>query len=188
MEPGPLLRDLAVLLHLLALAAAMMAIACGDLALFGFKRLDAGLLERAHRIMVPALAVLWFSGAAIVLLDRWSGTGAPWPSDKLLAKFSVAAVLTLNGAALHRWVFPRLMQPAGSGGDGSAGLAALLGAVSQVSWLYAMFIGVARAWAPLLGYRGLMGLYLAALLLGLLVAWTRVRPTLQQRIAAPCTA
>jgi hypothetical protein len=186
MDIGPLIRDLAVLLHLLALAAAMMAVAWGDLALFGFQRLDTRLLSRALRIMVPALVLLWLSGLAIVALDLWNGRGAPWPGDKLLAKLSVAAVLTLNGVALHRWVFPQLARPVADIDGGMAARAALLGAVSQVSWLVAMFIGVARAWAPLLGYRGLMGLYLAALLLGLAVAWYRVRPALQQRMAAPC--
>ena len=78
-----------------------------------------------------------------------------------MAKVVVVSVLTLNGAALHAWVFSRL---AGLGArvESQPWWAVAMGAVSSASWLYATFVGVARLAAPWLSFSGFALLYAAA--------------------------
>ena len=137
--------------------------------------------QNGIRIVGWALAVLWATGAALVVFETGIDLQALMARPKLVAKILVVCVLTLNGAALHRFAFPRLR--AGTEGARLA-LAFALGAVSTASWLGAAFIGAARRVAPLLGLFDFLVLY--ALLLAMAVSAALVlyatRPRLSLRL------
>lgn len=183
MESNELLRMSLILIHLFAFAAASAATAFGDFAIFAHRRMDIRLLLRAARVVAGALAVLWVSGLALIALDTGFAIDELSNRPKLLAKLSVALLLTLNGWALHRYVFPHLQgrhrQP-----HAAALWPTVAGAISAASWLCAAFIGVGKPLAPVLGYAGFMAFYacvaLAAIALGL--RW--IRPRLADRLAS----
>jgi disulfide bond formation protein DsbB len=92
-------------------------------------------------------------------------------NQKLWAKVAVVALLTLNGGLLHRVGFP-LLQKAPFvllPGSDRARLA-LLGAFSMSGWLFAAFLGVARAWNHVMPCLHVMGVFTAFALLACAVA------------------
>ena len=105
-DPVATSRMFMIYLHLLALAGAASAVAIGDYAIFGRERIDSGLLQRAAVFATIALAVLWATGVAIVVLDLGLDFDALLGKPKLLAKLTVVAVLTINSLALHLVAFP----------------------------------------------------------------------------------
>ena len=124
---------------------------------------------------VKALLVLWVTGLIIIGLTP----ALTWPCCSpraLLAKFSVVALLTLNGLARHKWALPRLMAPTYEP-ERTARIPALLGAFSLASWLFAAFSAWPSLWPVCLGYAGFMQLYGLSLLLALTVAWHWGRPS-----------
>lgn len=98
-------------------------------------------------VVSASLAVLWLTGAWLILLGRLESPNY-LDNEKLWVKVVIVTVLTLNGWAMHRWAFPVLQ-----GGTAffhlpkwqMLGLAALA-TVSSVSWMYASFLGIARPW------------------------------------------
>lgn len=181
-DPVAVLRMVLILTHLLAFAVAAAGTAFGDFAIFARPRVDTDLLHQATQAVAGALALLWLSGLAIIGLDTGFAFEALAQRPKLLAKLTVVAVLTLNGAALHLHVFDRLGQPQANPWS-AAWLPSVLGAVSAASWLFAAFVGVARAVTPLLGYGGFMLLYGLTLAVAVTVALAVVRPRLASRLA-----
>ena len=160
---------------------AAAAIVLGDLAVFLHRQVDRRLLRRASSWVVKALLVLWVTGLIIIGLDTGFDLAVLFTKGKLLAKFSVVALLTLNGLALHKWALPRLMAPTYEP-ERTARIPALLGAFSLASWLFAAFLGLAKPLAGLLGYAGFMQFY-GSLLLALTVAWHWGRPRLARQLA-----
>ena len=150
-----------ILAHLLAFAAAFAAVAFGDFAIFRRRRVDTELLAKAANGVTLALTALWITGFAVILLDTRLDLAVLWSKPKLLAKLSIVGLLTLNGIALHRWVFPMFSQPQDDP-HRAAFLPAVLGAVSATTWTFAAFVGVGKAVAPALGYSGFMSLYAAS--------------------------
>ncbi len=151
-----------------------------DLRLVQTQRIDANRLLHTARAVSIGLSALWASGLMLVAIDAATSAG-PWlPSTKLQAKLIVVGVLTINGWALHAWVFPRLW-----GGavriDRSFWPAAALGAISSASWVTASFVGVARVISPWLSLAGFMALYgaVAAVCVALALAALRARRPLQ---------
>lgn len=181
-DPTAMLRMLLVYAHLLAMIGAGVGIAFGDYAIFARRRLDAALLRLATRSVTLALLALWVTGLAIIGID----TGYQWSvltsQPKLLAKLTVVIALTANGAALHHIVFHRLLdrrrQP-----PGSQTLSAMLGAISLVTWLFAIFVGLAGPASGLLGYSGFMVLYVTGLAVGVTASLWLIRPRLGRRLA-----
>lgn len=100
-----------ILAHLLAFAAAFAAVAFGDFAIFYRRRVNIELLTKAANGVTLALIALWITGLAVILLDTRLDLALLWGKPKLLAKLSIAGLLTLNGIALHRWAFPLFSQP-----------------------------------------------------------------------------
>lgn len=178
----PLLRLVALYVHVVACFAAAAAIVLGDLAVFLHRQVDRRLLRRASAWVVKALAVLWVTGLLIVAIDTGFELPALLSKGKLLAKFSVVLLLTLNGVALHKWALPRLMAPTYQP-ELTARVPALLGALSLASWLFAAFLGLAKPLAGVLGYGGFMQLYALSLVLALVVAWQWGRPRLARQLA-----
>ena len=167
--------------HVLTMVAAGAAIAFGDYAIFAHRNIDIALLRKAGFVVSLALVGLWLTGLTLIWIDtrfEWVVIAA---KPKLLAKLTVVTLLTLNGIALHLVAFKRLSEPKYNV-QHSAKLAALLGAISIVTWVYAAFLGLAKPVAPLLGYSGLMALYGICVAISITVAMRLVRPRLFDRI------
>jgi hypothetical protein len=154
----PLLHQGVLFFHVVAFALTLAAVLREDLRLLTTQRIDAPRLLHTARVVSIGLAALWASGLALVAIDAAASTGPWWPSAKLQAKLIVVSVLTLNGWALHAWVFPRLWGVA-LRIDRSWWPAAVLGAVSSASWVTASFVGVARIVSPWWSVGGFMALY-----------------------------
>lgn len=181
LDPKAVLRMALILAHLLAFAVAVAGTAFGDFAIFARRRVDAALLHRATQVVTAALAVLWLTGLVVMGLDTGFVVDDLLQRPKLLAKLTVVVVLTLNGVALHRHAFSRLVR-SHDDPQGAALLPTVLGGVSAASWLFAAFVGVGKAVTPLLGYGGFMLLYLATVLAAVAVALALVRPRLASRL------
>lgn len=178
----PLLRLVALYVHVVACFGAAAAIVLGDLAVFLHRQVDRRLLRRASRWVAKALGVLWVTGLIVIGIDTGFDLAVLLTKGKLLAKFSVVILLTLNGLALHKWALPRLMAPTYEP-ERTARIPALLGAFSLASWLFAAFLGLAKPLADMLGYAGFMQFYGLSLLLALAVAWHWGRPRLARQLA-----
>ncbi|HDR9504043.1 hypothetical protein [Burkholderia pyrrocinia] len=174
-------RMVLIFFHLLAFAVAAAATVMADYAIFARGSVEIPLLRKAAAGVTMALAVLWITGTAIIWLDTGFDVAAIGRAPKLLAKLTIVSLLTLNGIALHRFAFPRL-EKAQDNPQQAASLPAVLGAISTSTWLFAAFLGIAKAAAPLLGYSGFIALYLAALGSAIAAALFAVRPRLARRM------
>jgi hypothetical protein len=167
-------------IHLIAFAMTLAAVLRADLRWLITRQVDAPRLMRTAQTVSVGLFVLWASGLTLVAMDVATSTAPTWaPSAKLKAKLLVVSLLTLNGWALHAWVFPRLPRSAVQL-DQRWWPAAVLGAISSASWVYASFVGAARLISPWLSFEGFMVLYGVALVASvtLAIAALRVSPTM----------
>ncbi|MDT8999554.1 hypothetical protein RQP53_09770 [Paucibacter sp. APW11] len=180
-DSAALLRMVTLYGHVLACFAAAAGVVLGDIAIFMPKRVDRLLLSKAARVVGMALIVLWVTGLALIGIDTGFDVAVIATKSKVLAKLSVVTLLTLNGLALHRWAFPTLAAPQ-EHPERAAGLPAVLGAISAASWLFAAFLGVAKALVPLLSYAGFMGMYAAFVLLAVGFGLTVMRGKLSQQL------
>jgi hypothetical protein len=117
-----------------------------------------------------ALVGLWASGLLIVAYGM-----ATHPdyldNQKLWFKFFVVLALTLNGVLVHR--AGRAVQPGvvlAALDDRTALMMNMAGATSSISWLWACFLGTARAWNDTLDFGTMFSYYLASLVVGLACA------------------
>lgn len=164
--------------HLLATCMALGSIFIADWRLLRGREyvLRPGALARlatTQRLVNVSLAALWVTGAALIWIGYAQNPDTYLDNQKLWAKVSVVAVLTLNGLFLHRFAFPVLKQ-----GRSLSTLSnlrcmflAVLGGTSLASWLFAAWLGMARPWNHAVEYGEVMALYLA--LAGLAILATR---------------
>ncbi|CAN7161843.1 hypothetical protein [Pseudomonas umsongensis] len=171
-----MLKMLFVYVHLLATCIALGRVLLADHKLWSWRKeaLDQAkheYLEETRKIATLALLVLWGSGLLLVLQGYLlEGTGYLL-NQKLWAKVTVVALLTLNGGLLHRVGFPLLQKAPFVLLPGSdRGRLALLGAFSMSGWLFAAFLGVARAWNHVMPCLHVMGVFTAFALLACAVA------------------
>lgn len=165
------LHQAVLFVHLMAFAMTLSAVLREDLRWLRMRQVDTLRLERTAQMVSAGLVILWISGLTLVAMEV-AASVAPWaPSAKLKAKLFVVTVLTLNGWALHVWVFPRLHQNV----NPHPWTAVALGAVSSASWLYASFVGAARLISPWLSFEGFMVLYGVALCAAMAVAISTLR-------------
>mgnify|MGYP003428646003 CR=1 FL=1 len=164
------LQQALLFVHVIVFAMTLAAVLREDLRLVQTRRIDANRLHHTARAVSIGLSALWASGLVLVVIDAASSAG-PWlPSAKLQAKLIVVTVLTVNGWALHAWVFPRLAGEAVRI-DWRLWPAAALGAISSASWVTASFVGVARVISPWLSLAGFMALYGAVVAVCVGLAW-----------------
>lgn len=180
-----LLHQALLFAHVIAFAMTLAAVLREDLRLLTTQRVDAPRLLHTARVVSIGLAALWASGLALVAIDAATSAEPWWPSAKLQAKLLVVGVLTVNGWALHAWVFPRLR-----GGavriDRGLWPAAVLGAISSASWVTASFVGVARVVSPWWSFAAFMALYGAVVAVCVAMALAALRAP--QRAAVPLGA
>ncbi|MCK6373743.1 MAG: hypothetical protein L6Q69_06525 [Zoogloea sp.] len=181
-DPVATSRMFMIYLHLLALAGAASAVALGDYAIFARERIDSSLLRRAATFATIALAVLWATGIAVIVLDLGMDLDALLGKPKLLAKLTVVAVLTFNSLALHFVAFPTF-RSTHDDALRAATMPSVFGAVSAASWIYAAFIGVAKPLASAFGYSGFIALFIVMLVCAVTMAIVLVRPRLAARLS-----
>lgn len=175
-----LVRSLLIFMHLAAMIAAGISIAFGDYAILRHRPVNRGLMVKASRAVTWSLVALWVTGLSIISLDMSTVALTLAKAPKLQAKLTVVLILTANGFLLHRYTLTALggrKRPT----EQQVKVAAILGAVSATSWGYAMFLGVAKAWAPILGATGFLLLYSLGLAFGIAVSLRWVRPMLMRQ-------
>lgn len=171
-----MLKMLLVYVHLLATCIALGRVLLADHKLWSWRKeaLDQAkleYLEETRKIATLALLALWGSGLLLVLQGYLLEGTAYLLNQKLWAKVAVVALLTLNGGLLHRVGFPLLQKAPFVLLPGSdRGRLALLGAFSMSGWLFAAFLGVARAWNHVMPCLHVMGVFTAFALLACAVA------------------
>jgi hypothetical protein len=178
------IRVLLVMVHLVAVAVAVGLVFWQDIALLTSRRINSMQFRLSSIRVTQALIVLWLSGLAMIGLDTGFDIGVLAAKPKIQAKLLVVTLLSLNGWALHRIAFPALMGMHKNSAR-TATLVAVLGAISTASWVYAIFLGVARPLAQSLGFAGFIGLYGALLLMGMAVALLFVRPHIETLLLRP---
>lgn len=172
-----MLKMLLVYGHLLATCIALGRVLQADHKLWSWRReaLDRAqreYLEETQKIVTLALLALWGSGLLLVLQGYLDEGTTYLLNQKLWAKVTVVALLSLNGALLHRVGFPLLQKAPFVWLPNSARTRlALLGALSMSGWLFAAFLGVARAWNHVLPYLYVMGAFAVFSLLACAVAF-----------------
>ena len=164
------MKTLIVYMHLIAACIAVGVIFMQDLSLMKTRGSPLSAqaiaeLQQAATIISSSLTALWISGLAIVLIGYIDNPQQYLMNQKLWAKFAVVVVLTLNGVALHRFSFPRVVSTRGilSLGVIEKTLVVFTGTVSTVSWLFACYLGIARSWNHTVDFSFVMSVYLGLL-------------------------
>lgn len=158
------LRVSIVIAHLLAFAFALSTVLTADYALLRHGRAHMPDLMKTHRTTKLSLMALIASGLVLTGMDTDFNLAVILAKPKLLAKFSVVALLVLNGLALDAFAFPLLRGGPKARSPWAAPLLCLLGAASFSAWMYATFLGVARPFALRLSYADFMGLFFLLLI------------------------
>lgn len=169
-------RLLMVLAHLAAFAVALSTILREDYNLLVKRRIDPEAIRGASRIVFWSLLALAATGAAIIWVDTGFDIAVIATKSKVLAKLSVVAILSVNGAIIHYAAFPAFRSRKSL--VRFVPVLSVLAAVSAVSWFYAAFLGIAKPLVGKLDYSGFMELYTVLLVGGILFSLTAIRPLL----------
>lgn len=174
-----LTRQLLLFGHLAAFAFALVTILREDLAMLTVRRVDPVKLARTARMTKWLLWFLWITGVILLGFAVGPHPAAVWANPKLAMKVAVVVLLTINGWVLHRFAFPMLTRPQAQP-HVAAVVCATVGAISSVSWVYAALVGSARYVAPKMNLEEFVGIYLLALVAGILIAQLIVRPHVEK--------
>ena len=172
-----MLKMLLVYGHLIATCIALGRVLQADQKLWSWRKdvlsqVQREYLDETQKIVALALLALWGSGLLLVLQGYLYEGTTYLLNQKLWAKVSVVALLSLNGALLHRIGFLLLQKaPFVLLHSCARTHLALLGALSMSGWLFAAFLGVARAWNHVLPYLHVMGAFAVFSLVACAVAW-----------------
>ena len=172
-----MLKTFIVYAHLLSACVAVGILLIQDLALAkskGNPLSNSAIKEltSSAEIMFMALIALWISGLSLVLVGYLDNPQQYLMNPKLWAKFTVVALLTLNGIALHYFSFPRVISRKGLLGlpTFEQVLVTLTGALSSASWLFACYLGIARNWNHTVSYSFVMFIYSGLVICAFIVA------------------
>ena len=169
MDPNIVLKQLLVFAHLILFSIAIAEIMRVDWNLLRKNYIDRRELELTARKTVFLLSGLWVTGLALLYMSVGFDAAKLAANPKLVTKVAVVGVLTANGALLHFLAFPILLGRRAAGRY-AAPLVAVLGAVSSTSWIFAGFVGAARAVAPHMSLHMFIGLYVLCLAVALFTA------------------
>lgn len=136
-----------VIAHVLLVVLGMGSALVTDILAFRFgfdKRLTAFEVRTVRflsQVVTVALAGIVITGFTVFL----SNPEVYGQSVKFLTKMTVVGVLVVNGYLLHRFIFPHISQPRILTSPKARGLRRLgfaLGAISVVSWVSALALGI----------------------------------------------
>lgn len=169
-----ILKTVLVFAHFVASAVALAAILRADfLILLRFNSVlspkACARIQGVKSVVGVALAVLWLTGIAICLQGYLNGP-AYLMNQKLWMKVAVVLTLSMNGWFLHRYAF-KFIRPGVCLADALPRHRVLLtsmASLSSGSWLFACFLGIARALNNKPNFMELSGVY--ALLLSFVFA------------------
>ena len=173
-----------LMLHVLCVVGAAVGIAFADLSLFKGRQVDRGLLRTGSQLVAGMLGLLWITGLLIIWIDTGFDLAVITARPKLVAKVSVALLLTLNGHLLHRFFFNAVNKPP-TNAPRAANLVTVMAAVSGASWLYAGFLGLAKPLAVFMSLAGFAVIFLGVLTLCGLCVLRWVRPRMLQIYLRP---
>jgi hypothetical protein len=162
MEISVIARQALLYGHIIAFALALATILKEDVRLLRAKRIDWASLLASAKLVKWLLLALWVTGVPMVMMDIGTDVSLLFGKPKLLAKLIVVGAVTLNGILLHLVAIPRVTGKS-KNPNKAATIAAMLGAVSTTSWLYASFVGAARLVAPYFSLYDFVMLYLLVL-------------------------
>lgn len=175
------IRVTLIFIHVVAMAVAIGLMCWLDIALVTSRRVNAMQFQLSSARIAHVLVVLWLSGLTLIGLDSQFDLDVLAVMPKIQAKLLVVTLLSLNGWALHRFAFPTLMDNrARFPTTTKTMILTAMGAISTVSWIYAIFLGIARPLTPTLGFGGFIGLYAALLIIGVTMALRYVRPRVER--------
>jgi hypothetical protein len=135
-------KMLLVFAHLMLCVFALHRILSTDWKLLR-SRIGADELNRAHREVLALLAGLWLTGVVLAGIDLGWDLSNLQHKPKLAAKLVCVVMLTVNGALLRLWCFPRLVSDRPLARPEAMALMTC-GAISSTSWVMAAFLGIAR--------------------------------------------
>jgi hypothetical protein len=164
--------------HIIAFALALSTILKEDARLLLAKRVDSASLLATAKLVKWLLLALWVTGVPMVTMDIGTDVSLLLGKPKLITKLIVVGALTLNGFLLHYVAFPMVTGKPPNPSK-AATIAAILGAVSTTSWLYASFVGVARIVSPHFSLYDFVILYLLVLAIAVSFAIMVVRDRLE---------
>ena len=142
---------LLVFMHVLATSMALGAIVATDLRMLSKLSQDRVRIPPPNdfvaRLVTVALIGLYATGIGMVAIGAY-GHPDYLHNEKLLAKFVIVGLLTVNAVVLHRFTFPRLAR--GRSVSRWKALDWLVIAVpvaaSNSMWMFCAFLGIARPW------------------------------------------
>ena len=168
-----------LIIHLFAFAFAIVGVVREDYRFLTSKIIDSNELVKVAKEISLALLILWISGIGLLAINPGLDLNAILQNEKVTSKLVIVIILTFNGLLLHAVVMPAFKRPVNRTGI-AATLAALLGAISSVSWVFASLVGSARVVAPILNYQDYMVMYFICLIIAILVGYTVIRPRANQ--------
>src|ERR1700675_3574137 len=139
MEVTVIARQVLLYGHIIAFALALATTIKADVHLLWAKCIDSASLLATAKSLKWLLLALWVTGVPMVMMDIGTDVSLLLDKPKLLAKLIVVGALTLNGILLHLVAFP-MVTGKPKNPNKAATIAAMLGAVSITSWLYASFL------------------------------------------------
>lgn len=164
-------------LHLLGVVIGMGAANVADLLFFSFLRdftiskKESSVLRTLARMILGAIVVICITGAALFAAKPEVYATSP----HFIAKMIIVAVVACNGAAMHIWIAPHMVEISFRGRSTARlkqlrRLAFVLGAISIISW-YASFLIAMLKKSLLLGVSlsQLLSAYLMVLIFGIVV-------------------
>jgi hypothetical protein len=178
MEVTAIARQALLYGHIIAFSLALATILKEDVRLLRAQHIDTASLLATAKLAKWLLLALWVTGVPMVIMDIGTDVSLLLGKPKLLAKLIVVGALTLNGILLHLAAFP-MVTGKPQNPNKAATIAAVLGAVSTTSWLYASFVAVSRIVAPYFSLHDFVMLYLLALAIAVSFAILVVRNRLQ---------
>src|SRR5258708_5114858 len=164
--------------HIIAFALALATVIREDVHLLRAKHIDLASLRATTNLVKWLLLALWITGVPMVMMEIGTDVSLLLGKPRLLTKLIVVGALTLNGILLHFVAFPMLTGKTRNPNKAAA-IAAMLGAVSITSWLYASFVAAARIVAPYFSLQDFVMLYLLALVIAVSFAILVVRNRLE---------
>ena len=187
MAVNDILKMMLVFVHFFASAVAVATILRTDFLILSYytSTLTRKAVDRIHSaktVVSASLTVLWISGLAICL-QGYLNDPAYLLNQKLWLKVMVVVALTLNGWFLHRFAFGSIQRGARlcDAMPHQRAVLVLMATISSSSWIFACFLGIARALNNKHNFAGLVSLYL--LLLGVSLVGALVLTHLLTRMA-----